>query len=207
MSSLPTSCLIKIPRQKRSRELVHAVLDASILVLEREGADGFNTNLVAEAAGVSVGSLYQYFSNKDMLLAGVVARGVLAADEIVHGPLAAADSLPPDQMLRQMATLLLATFEPYRDLLHEILSMTPLMSRSGIMAILETRLTDAVTNYLVYNQDRYRIRGGSAGLYAAVNGAIFVGLKWLAQGPARIDREQLVEALVALTSQLLVDVE
>ena len=207
MPALPTSCLIKIPRQKRSRDLVHSLLDASVLVLERDGADAFNTNLVAEIAGVRVGSLYQYFANKEMLLAGVVERGVLDADEIVRGALASADSLPPQTLVRQMLTMLLATFEPYRDLLHEILSMTPLMSHSGIMAILETRLTDAVTNYLVYNQDRYRIRGGSAGLYAAVNGAIFVCLKWLTQGPARIDRNQLIESLVSYASHLIYEVE
>jgi len=58
----------KTPRQARSNELVAAVLDAAIQVLEAEGAQRFTTARVAERAGVSVGSLYQYFPNKAAIL-------------------------------------------------------------------------------------------------------------------------------------------
>ena len=58
----------KAPRQARSNDLVVAVLDAAIQVLETEGAQRFTTARVAERAGVSVGSLYQYFPNKAAIL-------------------------------------------------------------------------------------------------------------------------------------------
>jgi len=58
----------KQPRQARSARLVQDVLQAAIRVLERDGAAGFNTVRVAERAGVSVGSLYQYFPNKQAIL-------------------------------------------------------------------------------------------------------------------------------------------
>lgn len=58
----------KTPIQARSRKMVDDILEASIRVLEREGASRFNTARVAEVAGVSVGSLYQYFPNKHALL-------------------------------------------------------------------------------------------------------------------------------------------
>lgn len=58
----------KLPSQARSTELVGAILEAAIRVLEREGAQKFTTIRVAEAAGVSVGSLYQYFPNKHAIL-------------------------------------------------------------------------------------------------------------------------------------------
>lgn len=58
----------KAPQQARSNELVAAVLDAAIQVLEAEGAQRFTTARVAERAGVSVGSLYQYFPNKAAIL-------------------------------------------------------------------------------------------------------------------------------------------
>lgn len=202
MAHLPTSCLIKIPRQARSMQLVHDLLDAGIVVLEREGAEGFTTNRVAEVAGVSVGSLYQYFSNKEMILSGIVERGVLDAEDLIHQTIQTGATSSPEEMLRQTANLLLTTFAPYRNILHEILAATPLLSRSGIMAVLETRLSDAVRNYLLANDEHYRIRGGAAGLYAAVNAAIYVGLKWLAEGPRHVQREQLVHALVASTAAL-----
>ncbi len=58
----------KHPQQARSTELVSAVLDAAVQVLMAEGAPRFTTARVAERAGVSVGSLYQYFPNKAAIL-------------------------------------------------------------------------------------------------------------------------------------------
>ena len=58
----------KEPKQVRSGLLVEAVLDAAVQVLTNEGAQRFTTARVAERAGVSVGSLYQYFPNKAAIL-------------------------------------------------------------------------------------------------------------------------------------------
>jgi AcrR family transcriptional regulator len=58
----------KRPRQERSAQLVADVLEAAVRVLVRDGAQRFTTARVAEEAGVSVGSLYQYFPNKEAIL-------------------------------------------------------------------------------------------------------------------------------------------
>ncbi|WP_082938476.1 TetR family transcriptional regulator [Mitsuaria sp. 7] len=58
----------KLPQQARSTDLVAAILQAAIQVLEKEGAARFTTARVAERAGVSVGSVYQYFPNKAAIL-------------------------------------------------------------------------------------------------------------------------------------------
>jgi len=67
-----------IPRksasQKRSKATVETLLDATARVLTRHGYDRASTNRIAETAGVSVGSLYQYFPNKEALVAALVAR-------------------------------------------------------------------------------------------------------------------------------------
>lgn len=60
--------LRKKPQQVRSTRLVADILEAAIRVLTRDGAHRFTTARVAEAAGVSVGSLYQYFPNKEAIL-------------------------------------------------------------------------------------------------------------------------------------------
>jgi AcrR family transcriptional regulator len=56
------------PKQARSNDLVSAILQAAIQVLAKEGAHRFTTTRVAERAGVSVGSVYQYFPNKASIL-------------------------------------------------------------------------------------------------------------------------------------------
>ncbi|EOI5729384.1 TetR/AcrR family transcriptional regulator [Cronobacter malonaticus] len=64
----------KAPRQARSRALVEAIVEATARIFEREGAAACTTNAVAETAGVSIGSLYQYFPNRHALTAALVAR-------------------------------------------------------------------------------------------------------------------------------------
>jgi len=64
----------KSASQKRSQATVEALLDATARVLTREGYDRASTNRIAAVAGVSVGSLYQYFPNKEALVAALVAR-------------------------------------------------------------------------------------------------------------------------------------
>lgn len=64
----------KEPRQQRSRRMREDILEAGIRVLRREGALRFTTLRVAEAAGISVGSLYQYFPNKQSLIFAIHSR-------------------------------------------------------------------------------------------------------------------------------------
>jgi AcrR family transcriptional regulator len=65
---IPLLSARKSPRQVRSTQLVSDILQAAIRVLSREGARRFTTARVADEAGVSVGSLYQYFPNKEAIL-------------------------------------------------------------------------------------------------------------------------------------------
>lgn len=64
----------KRPRQARSVATFEAILEAAARILESLGFAGFNTNVVAELAGVSIGSLYQYFPSKDALIVELIRR-------------------------------------------------------------------------------------------------------------------------------------
>jgi AcrR family transcriptional regulator len=64
----------KEPRQERARVTVDAILSATAHILVKEGYDRASTNRIALAAGVSVGSLYQYFPSKEALVAALIER-------------------------------------------------------------------------------------------------------------------------------------
>lgn len=64
----------KTPSQPRSEETVASIIEAAAQVLETDGFEGFNTNAVAKRAGVSIGSLYQYFPGKDALTVALIRR-------------------------------------------------------------------------------------------------------------------------------------
>ncbi|MEC6408674.1 TetR/AcrR family transcriptional regulator [Achromobacter xylosoxidans] len=79
----------KSPRQQRSQQTVDTILQATARVLAEYGYAGTNTNLIAETAGVSVGSLYQYFPNKNALIAALHDRHdkqmLALIDEVLDG--------------------------------------------------------------------------------------------------------------------------
>ncbi|CDQ09698.1 Transcriptional regulator, TetR family [Acidithiobacillus ferrivorans] len=87
----------KRPYQQRSAATVDAILEAAARILERKGLDALTTNAVAELAGVSIGSLYQYFPGKAAILAELIRRERLillaGIDRIAHAP---GDSLKDD---------------------------------------------------------------------------------------------------------------
>jgi AcrR family transcriptional regulator len=64
----------KVASQERARATVHALVDATARILVKEGFDKASTNRIAEVAGVSVGSLYQYYPGKEALVAAVIDR-------------------------------------------------------------------------------------------------------------------------------------
>jgi AcrR family transcriptional regulator len=64
----------KAPLQRRSAATVEAILEAAARILETAGFGGYTTNAVAQLAGVSIGSLYQYFPNRDALTAALIER-------------------------------------------------------------------------------------------------------------------------------------
>ena len=92
----------KRPRQERSRFTVEAILIATERVLAEHGVQGATTNRIAEVAGVSIGSLYQYFPNKDAILVELVedqrverVHAVVGRGGAGRGPLGGGDQMRP----------------------------------------------------------------------------------------------------------------
>ena len=76
----------KNPSQERSRATVDAILEATARVLLRDGYDRASTNRIAKAAGVSVGSLYQYFPSKEALAAALIDRHMAQTEALLSVP-------------------------------------------------------------------------------------------------------------------------
>ena len=91
--------------QARSRATVEALVDATARILVREGFDKASTNRIAEVAGVSVGSLYQYFPGKEALVAAVIERHQQEIMQLVRGELAQVASQPLKQAVRTLVTV------------------------------------------------------------------------------------------------------
>jgi len=97
----------RIPRQQRSTATVDAIFSAAVQILEREGQEAFNTNRIAAVAGVSIGTLYQYFADKDAILHGLAQRETARIRSAIKDQLA----LPWPASLRAIVHTVLYAFD------------------------------------------------------------------------------------------------
>ena len=95
----------KRPRQDRSKATVDTILAATARVLVKHGFDGLTTNAVATAAGVSIGSLYQYFPNKEALVAALIEHHVEQMNGAVLAELTRVAQLPVAEAVRSVVEL------------------------------------------------------------------------------------------------------
>jgi AcrR family transcriptional regulator len=113
------------PKQRRARQTVDAVLDAVVRVLKREGFAAITTNRVAEVAGVSIGSLYQYFPDKHAIFEALHQRHIEEIDRIVETTLIehAASSL--DELIRAMVEAMVDAHATDPELYELLLTEVP----------------------------------------------------------------------------------
>jgi AcrR family transcriptional regulator len=102
MARAPATNPRKRPSQDRSRATVDALLEATARILVRESFDRASTNRIAEKAGVSIGSLYQYFPSKEALVAAVIDRHKQELMRLVREALAGVAALPVEDAVRKV---------------------------------------------------------------------------------------------------------
>ncbi|HXZ01475.1 MAG TPA: TetR/AcrR family transcriptional regulator [Stellaceae bacterium] len=78
----------RIPHQARARDTVETIFEAAIRILRREGLDALNTNHIAETAGISVGTLYGYFPNKQAILVAMARRELEKTEASIRAAIA-----------------------------------------------------------------------------------------------------------------------
>src|SRR5437879_7632542 len=102
MARKPPTKPRKNASQERSRATVDALIEATACILVREGFDKASTNRIAEQAGVSVGSLYQYYPSKEALVAAVIESHNRELMQLVRAALAEAAALPLEPAVRRI---------------------------------------------------------------------------------------------------------
>lgn len=128
------------PQQRRARETVEAVLDAVVKVLKRHGVDGVTTNRIAEAAGVSIGSVYQYFPDKRAIFTALHDRHVDEISRVLESRLVEHASSSLEDFVRALVEALVDAHAADPEF-HELMTTTVPHGAEGARA-LDVRLRD-----------------------------------------------------------------
>ncbi len=193
----------KGPKQQRSKVTVSAILDATVRVLEQEGSDAATTSRIAEVAGVSVGTLYQYFANRDAILDALQDREFDRASEMMSRILAHGAYATDREVARAviMALLELHGAAPtlHRLLVVEGLRVTP----TERVQAFDMRIIAVVRSFLTLANVRIRRKNLDAAAFVVYQAVRASMLACLLERPPGLDSETLVDEITDLVLRYL----
>lgn len=189
----------KQPRQARAQQTVNAILEATVQILDREGFDAATTTRIAEVAGVSIGSLYQYFSHRDAVLNALQDREFertlsFMQRVLAEGNLDVAPRKTVSAVLEGLADLYMRS-----PGLHRVLAIDGLrVAKAGRVHAFDLRVIDLIRHFLSATKApivRSNVEAVAFILYQSVRATM---LAHLLERPPGLDAERLIEELTEL---------
>lgn len=187
----------KKPRQARSREMVEGLVLAAMDVIAERGLHDLTTNHIAARAGVSVGSLYQYFADKHALLDAVLEKLTRDLKRALDAPLRQHDS-DLHGLTRAALNAVFDLFERNRGLYLELARGWYHARTMRAADTLEQYLAEAFRLYLLRHHPQFRFENLPAVLFVTINSAIFTGMRYFGRSAPHLQRAEVIEQLTQM---------
>lgn len=189
--------------QQRSRATVDALVEATARILIREGFDKASTNRIAEEAGVSIGSLYQYYPGKEAMVAAVIDRHNQEIMQVVRGAFAEVASQPVEKAVRRLVAV---AIEAHRidPKLHRVLAEQ--IPRTGRLENVEAFNREAhalFKGYLEDHSDELRIADRGLAAFVCVTSIEALAHTAVLHSSEKLS-EEAISTLIDETTRLVV---
>lgn len=193
----------KRPRQNRSKATVDTILAATARVLVKRGFDGLTTNSVAEAAGVSIGSLYQYFPNKEALVAALIESHIETKNAAVLQRLASVATLPMAEAVRAMIELTIENYGSEPELKRVILEQIPRVGRLKKIMEVYVGTQHLVQQLLAARRDELAIQDPETAAFILVAAIEAIAHRAVFLHPERLRDPRLLDEATAMVTRYL----
>jgi AcrR family transcriptional regulator len=195
----------KQPRQARAQATVNAVLDATVQVLARDGVDAATTTRIAEVAGVSIGTLYQYFSHRDAIFNALQDREFERALALVEGILSSGNlERSPRETVTAVVRGLAATYAACPGL-HRMLAIEGLrVAKAERVYAFDLRVIGIIRHFLSATRAPVRRKNLDAAAFVAYQSVRATMLASLLERPPGLGHEELIAEVADLVMRYLV---
>ncbi|GAB98551.1 MULTISPECIES: TetR/AcrR family transcriptional regulator [Gordonia] len=129
--------------------MVAGILDACATLLIERGYDGVSTHRIAQEAEISPGSLYQYFANKDAIVAMTVERMIQKIATELLSALEVGTDAPPQEQIATVVDAALTAAEQNRELVRVLVEQMPRLGGSTEIRRVEERAREMIAQYLL----------------------------------------------------------
>jgi AcrR family transcriptional regulator len=157
MAGRPVTNPRKRASQERSRATVDALIEATARILVRDGFDRASTNRIAHEAGVSVGSLYQYYPGKEALVVAVIERHNQDLMKVVRDALAEVEAQPLEQGARKLVAAAIEAHRVDPDLHRVLAEQTPRVGALENVGAFNSEAYGLLRTYLERHRDELRV--------------------------------------------------
>lgn len=184
------------PLQERSRAMVERLLEAATQVLATQGYDAMSTNRVAQVAGVSVGSLYRYFADKDEIFETLRVRASDAILRDLTTAIAEAARQPPRQGVRAVIAALVAALDEHGAVVRALVNEVPMGTQSNVLPEIERGLATFTRIYVAQQLPELPTAEVDARIYLAMGVTLNSCLRIALEKPPELDAGHLVDLVV-----------
>ena len=195
----------KQPAQARARATVQAIIQAAAQILTQEGYAGLTTNAVAERAGVSIGSVYEYFPGKEAIVAAVTTQAVVATLCDIEDSLNNADPVDLRAAMRQFVQSLYEITCDRRELLNVLLFQIPFVHEIPAMQALRTELIRLVLQGASRTRHEHQINPTPETLYLIGSMTAAALLQLAIQPPPGLNVARTLDGLATKVVDWLTD--
>jgi len=147
----------KSPSQQRSQLTVAALLKATAHILVKEGYESASTNRIAAAAGVSIGSLYQYFPSKEALVAAVVDRHMQEMLELLRAAVDRVREQPVEVAARELVRVMIDAHRVDPRLHRALVEQVPRVGRLENVRAIDREAYTLIRAYLEAHREELRV--------------------------------------------------
>jgi AcrR family transcriptional regulator len=183
------------------------ILDAAIRVLDSEGVGAATTSRIAKVAGVSVGTLYQYFGNRDEILGALQDREFERATHMMQRVLSNPGNAPDRQVARSVLEELIALYRS-APALHRVLAVEGLrLTPTERVQAFDFRMVNAIRSFLVLAGPRMRRTNLDAAAFVVYQSVRASMLAYMLESPSGVDDAAVVDELTDLVFRYLVAAE
>lgn len=197
----------KGPLQDRSRKTVDAILQATARVLVSEGYEACTTNRVAAVAGASVGSLYQYFPNKEALVVAVMERHLARLRDAMEAHLVQLRGASLEQVVREMLHALLEVQQLQPRLHRVLLEQVPRIGALRRLHDQNALYQPLVEAWLEAHRDELGVSSPSVAAYVLIGAVEGVLTRVMLERPSWLELGVLEEQLTRLVFAYLAPAE
>lgn len=189
--------------QERSKATVDTLLAATARVLVKEGYDRASTNRIAEAAGVSIGSLYQYFPSKEALVGAVLARHMDAMMTLVRESLVRVAFLSIEDAARELVRTMIDAHRLSPKLHRVLVEQIPRVGALQAAYDFDEEATELVRAYLEAHRDELTVTDLDLAAFIAVTSVDSLTHMAVLRKPALLESESFCDEVAALVVRYL----